>query len=298
MPGVKIPADVELEDRLAFGLTGKQLLILAGSALAAYGVELALSPLLPTPLALAAAVVAAAGGIMLALARHDGMAGDELAISVARFLLAPRRRLLAPEGLPAPLPGSPPGGRVAPLDLPLRRILRSGLVELADGSHCRLLTAQGTSFELRAPNEQAAFVAAFARFLNGLQEPVQIVVRSELVSLEKQACALERQARRLGGGLEAAASDHARYLRSLAERGEPLRRRQIVLVLRSREQAELAELALTRSAGQAAELLAGAEIELERLDGEQTAALLARCLDPPGPPAGSHLEGEIHAQPA
>ena len=298
MPAVKVPADVELEDRLAFGLTGKQLLILAGSALAAYGVDLALSPLLPTPLALAATILAAAGGIMLALARHDGMAGDELALSIARFLIAPRRRLLAPEGLPAPLPGSPPGGRLAPLELPLRRILRSGLVELADGSHCRLLTAQGTSFELRAPDEQAAFVAAFARFLNGLQQPIQILVRSELVTLEKQAAALERRARSLAGGLEAAASDHASYLRGLGAGGQPLRRRQIVLVLRSREQAELAELALARSANQASELLSGAEIELTLLDGEQTAALLARCLDPPGPPAGSHLEGAIHAAPA
>ncbi len=71
-----------------------------------------------------------------------------------------------------------------------------------------------------------------------------------------------------------------------------------MLVLRSGEQAALAEVALARSAGQAAELLAGAEIELRPLDGEQTAAHLARCLDPPGPPAGSHLEGVIHAHTA
>jgi hypothetical protein len=298
MPGVKVPADVELEDRLAFGLTGKQLLILAGSAVCAYGVDLLLSPLLPKPIALAATILAAAGGILLALARHDGMAGDQLALAVVRFLLAPRKRVLAPEGLPAPLPDAPPGARLAPLELPLRRILRSGLVELADGSHCRLLTAQGTSFELRASDEQAAFVAAFARFLNGLQQPVQILVRSELVTLEAQAEALERQASRLGGGLQAAASDHARYLRSLGAGPAPLRRRQIVLVLRSHERAELAEVALARNASQAVELLAGAEIELSLLDGEQTAALLARSLDPPGPPAGSRLEGVIHARTA
>ena len=40
----------------------------------------------------------------------------------------------------------------------VRRVLASGLVELADGSHCRLLAAHGTSFELRSPDEQHAFV--------------------------------------------------------------------------------------------------------------------------------------------
>ncbi len=297
MAAVKVPADVELEDRLAFGLTGKQLLILTGAAVCAYGVDLLLAPLLPTPFALAASVLAAAGGIVLALARRDGMAGDQLAVAVARFLFAPRLRLLAPEGLPAPLPGGPPGARFAPLELPLVRILRSGLVELADGSHCRLLRAEGTSFELRAPGEQAAFVAAFARFLNGLQQPVQIVVRGEQVTLEPQAAELDRHARSLEGGLRAAASDHARFLRSLGGGAEPLRRRQLVLVLASREPRELVELALARSASQAAELLAGAGIELAPLDGEQTAALLACCLDPPGPPAGSQLEGAISAAP-
>ena len=73
---------------------------------------------------------------------------------------------------------------------------------------------------------------------------------------------------------------------------------QIVLVLRSRErQAELAEIALARLTTEAIELLRGADVALQPLDGEQAAALLARSLDPPGPLDGSHLTGEIHAHP-
>ncbi len=72
-----------------------------------------------------------------------------------------------------------------------------------------------------------------------------------------------------------------------------------MLVLASRErEPELAQAALSRQAAEATQLLAGAHVQLRVLDGEQAAALLAVALDPPGPPAGSHLEGVIHANPA
>ena len=87
---------------------------------------------------------------------------------------------------------------------------------MADGTHCLLLTAQGASFALRPPAEQAAFVAAFARFLNGLHEPVQILIRSDQISLETHAQHLDGAANTLAGGLRSAAADHAHYLRNLA----------------------------------------------------------------------------------
>ena len=301
---VKVPADVDLEDRLAFGLTGKQLLILAAAAIVGYGVYQLLNLLLPIPVALAATGIVAAVGLTLALARRDGLNGDQLALAAARHLLAPKHRLLAlaPDGLPQPLPGDARrGARVCTLgSLPVTRILRTGLVELTDGTHCRLLTAHGASFQLRPTAEQAAFVAAFARFLNGLHEPVQILIPQRTdTSLGPHADRLDDTSRLLGGGLRTAAADHARYLRGLAAPdGQPLRRRQIVLVLRTRNtQPELAEVALARVADQATEILTGAEVALRTLDGEQAAALLARALDPPGPVSGSHLEGAIHATP-
>src|SRR5436305_1474451 len=146
MQGVKVPANVELRDRLAFGLTAKQLAILASTAVSAYGSFLVLAPLLPAPAAIAAMGLVATGGVLLAL---------------ARYLRSPKRQLLAPEGLPPRLPGAPRRPKTAPLDIPVRRVLANGLIELADGSHCRLLSARGASFELRSGEEQTAFVAAF-----------------------------------------------------------------------------------------------------------------------------------------
>jgi hypothetical protein len=294
---VKVPADVELEDRLAFGFTGKQLALLAATAVSAYGSFLLLAPLVPTPLAAAAPLLVAVGGIFLALIRHDGLSGDQLAIALARFTLTPKRQVLAPEQLPRPLPGSPRQPRLAALDIPIRRVLASGLIELADGCYCRLLSARGASFELRSADEQAAFVSAFERFLNALANSVQITVRSERTSLRPQADQITGTAEDHTPGLREAALDHARYLRSLGET-QPLQRRRIALVLRSRErQADVAEIALARLAAEAIELLRGAEVALQPLDGEQAAALLAHSLDPPGPLDGSQLTGEIHAHP-
>ena len=294
---VRVPADVDLEDRLAFGLTGKQLMILAASAVSGYGGYMLLHLALTAQIALAAPALIAAGGLTVALVRRDGLSGDQLALAAARYLLAPKQRLLAPDGLPTPLYGSPPGARVAPLDLPITRILRSGLVELSDGSYRRLLNAQGASFQLRPAGEQAAFVTAFARLLNGLQQPIQILIRSDPASLEPYGQQLDNASSTLTGGLRAAALDHADYLRSLSGgTAGPLRRRQIVLVLRSpRGDPELAQAELSQAADHAIETLAGAQVLLHPLDGEQAAALLARALNPPGPPPGSHLEGVIHA---
>ena len=292
-----MPADVELEDRLAFGFTGKQLALLAATAVSAYGSFLLVARLVPTPLAAAAPLLVAVGGIFLALVRHDGLSGDQLALALARFTLTPKRQVLAPEQLPRPLPGSPRQARVAALDIPIRRVLASGLVELADGCYCRLLSARGASFELRSADEQAAFVSAFERFLNALANSIQISVLSEQTSLRPQAAQIEHATADHTHGLREAGLDHARFLRSLGET-QPLQRRQIVLVLRSRErQAELAQIALARLTTEAIELLRGADVALQPLDGEQAAALLARSLDPPGPLDGSHLTGEIHAHP-
>jgi hypothetical protein len=294
---VKLPADVELEDRLAFGFTGKQLALLAATAVSAYGSFLLLARLVPTPLAAAAPLLVAVGGILLALVRHDGLSGDQLALALARFTVAPKRQVLAPERLPRALPGSPRQPRLAALDIPIRRVLASGLVELADGCYCRLLSAQGASFELRSADEQAAFVSAFERFLNALANGVQVSIRSEQASLRPQADQITDATADHSSGLRAAALDHAHFLRSLGET-QPLQRRRIVLVLRSRErQAELAEIALARLTAEAIELLRGAEVALQPLDGEQAAALLARSLYPPGPLDGCHLTGEIHAHP-
>jgi hypothetical protein len=291
---VRLPADVELEDKLAFGLTARQLFLLGATAILAYGLYITASSALPLPIAVAVCAPLAIVGTVLALGRRDGLPADRLARLAIRYLIAPRRRLLAPEGIPAPLPGTAKRAPAGAFDLPIRAVLRSGLIELVDGSFCVLLRAAAGSFGLKSEEEQAALVEGFGRFLNSVTDPAAIYVRSEPVELEERASALERRAAEFSSAaLADAAVAHARFLRDLPS-GDDLRRREILVLLCTRaREAATARTTLERRAGEAAELLRAAAVELYPLDGEQTAALLARAFDPPGPPAGCALEGVI-----
>jgi hypothetical protein len=292
---IRLPADVEMEDRLAFGLTARQLLILTTIAVACYVMFSALSSVLPLPVAVALVVPLALLGIALALGRRDGLSGDRLALAAARHLSQPRRRVGAPEGLPPRLPGPVAQPAASLLSLPVRGILRSGVIELVDGSSCLLMSAAGTSWALRSEEEQAALVEAFGKWLNSVVEPAAITVRSETVDLDSHQAKIRRAAGSLPNeALRDCAATYAGFLGELAAEGEGLRRRQILLALTTNNSdRESAAATLKRRASEANTLLHTAGVELSQLSGEQAAALLPSVLGSPGPPPGSQLDGVI-----
>ena len=182
----------------------------------------------------------------------------------------------------------------APLDLPVRAVYRSGLVERTDGSCCVVLRAASGSFALKSEEEQAALVEAFGRFLNSVSEPVAIYVRSESIDLGERADRVDAEAAAISErALADAARAHARFLRELPAGSELRRRELLLLICTHARDTSSARTTLERRASEATELLRAAGIELTPLDGEQTAALLARTFDPPGPPAGSSLDGVV-----
>lgn len=293
---IRLPADVELEDRLAFGLTARQLAILAIAAVAAYVVYRIASSLLPVAAAVALSASVAILGAGAALARYVGLSGDQLARAAVRQLLAPSRRVLAPNGRPAPLRGAPAQPRTSALDVPVRAVLKSGVIELADGRFCLLLSASGPAFELRSQEEQAALVESFGRYLNGLVEPIAIYVHGQPANLDRHAARITTNAEELPHpALGRAALAHARFLRELGS-GERVRRREILLALstHARDRAT-AEATLEGRAREARELLRSCAIELDELDGPRAAAVLARALTSNAAPAGSELSGVVRA---
>ena len=293
---IRLPADVEMEDRLAWGLTARQLVILAVTALVCYGVFAAAGSALPIPVAAALAAPLALVGVALALGRLDGLSGDRLALAAARHLTQSPRRVAAPDGLPPTLANAPAQPGVSLLRVPVNAILSSGVIELADGTSALLLTASSTSWALRSEEEQAALAEAYGKWLNSLVEPTAITVRSEPVDLTERADAIEHAAPGLPHpALRRCAHTYAKFLSELASTGEGLRRRQILLVLSSRSgERDTAKADLERRASETAGLLHAAGVELRPLDGHQATALLLSALEPPGPPAGSQLDGVIH----
>ncbi|PWW53138.1 PrgI family protein [Actinokineospora spheciospongiae] len=249
---VRIPADVDMADRVLGPLTARQLGILATAGAVLYLTWLATRAFLPLPVFLAFAAPIGAGAAILALGRRDGVPMDLLLVAAIRQHLAPRHRVAAPEGVrPAPVwltPGGEQtagvgaGGRgragqpeqVSPsaLRLPAEAVTETGVIDLGADGLAVVAVASTVNFALRTPNEQEGLVASFGRYLHSLTAPVQVLVRTERLDLSGQITELRERA---GGlphpALEAAAVEHADYLAHLGAQSDLLRR-QVLLVLR------------------------------------------------------------------
>ena len=235
---VRIPADVERPDKLLAGLTARQLAILAVTAVALWAGYAATRHLVPPVVFGVVAVPVGAVAAMLALGRFEGIAADRWVVSAWRHHRSPRRLVPAPDGItptPAFLNQAAPGGVApvpAPLRLPVTDVRADGIVDLGVDGLAVICRASAVTFSLRTPAEQEALVAGFARFLNSLGEPVEIVVRAEPVDLTAAIDALLDAAPGLPHpALEAAARRHARFLADLADRRDLLRR-EVLVVLR------------------------------------------------------------------
>ncbi|EWC64493.1 hypothetical protein UO65_0100 [Actinokineospora spheciospongiae] len=247
---VRIPADVDMADRVLGPLTARQLGILTAAGAMLYLAWLATRAFLPLPVFLAFAAPVGAGAAMLALGRRDGVPMDALLVAAIRQRLAPRHRVAAPEGVrPAPVWLTPGGeqtagaggrGRVgqpeqvspSALRLPAEAVTETGVIDLGGDGLAVVAVASTVNFALRTANEQEALVASFGRYLHSLTAPVQVLVRTERLDLSGQIAELRERA---GGlphpALEAAAVEHADYLAHLGAQSDLLRR-QVLLVLR------------------------------------------------------------------
>ncbi len=171
---------------------------------------------------------------MLALGRFEGVAADRWVSVAWRHHRSPRRLVPAPDGVPAApaFLGADPGPSPAALRLPVAGVSADGIVDLGADGLAVICRASAVTFSLRTPVEQEALVAGFARWLNSLAQPAQILVRAEPVDLAPSIDALLEAAPGLPHpALEAAARDHAAFLADLA-RARDLLRREVLVVLR------------------------------------------------------------------
>ncbi|MBB5808885.1 hypothetical protein F4560_008653 [Saccharothrix ecbatanensis] len=253
---VRIPADVDMHDRVLGPLTARQLAILAAAGAVLYLIWAATRAVVPIPVFLAFAVPVGAASAMLALGKRDGVPMDKLLVAAIRQRVAPRHRVAAPEGVrPAPAwltpdtdlstgqtAGRRKGGKgrtgrpeqVSPsaLRLPAEAVTETGVVDLGGDGLAVVAVALTVNFALRTPHEQEALVTSFGRYLHSLTAPVQVLVRTERLDLSAQIAELcERSGGLPHPALEAAAVEHADYLVQLGRQSDLLRR-QVLLVLR------------------------------------------------------------------
>ncbi|MFG2744085.1 PrgI family protein [Streptomyces chartreusis] len=296
----RIPADISRPDRLLGPFTARQTAILTVAGLVLYGGWWATRSFM-TPLAYTAMVIPIAGAVAaLALGQREGIGLDRFLAAALLHSRAPKRRVHAPEGIP-PLPSIVPdrwaraaGPPPTAMNMPYDGITADGVLDLGSEGKAALATCSTVNFELRSAAEQHSLAAAFARWLNSLTGPTQLLVRCHRIDLAPLADTLQQDAAALPHPeLERAARAHADFLADLAT-GDNLLGRQIVLVARE----ENAPHGLRRNTGEgralqrldeAARALAAAEITVTPLHAEASATLVGAACNPdtPIPPAAA-----------
>jgi hypothetical protein len=289
-PGlVPIPADVERPDKILAGLTARQVAIAAVAAVIIWAGLLATRHVLPLPAFAALASPAGLAAVALVIGERHGLPLDRLLAAAWRQSRAPRRLVTAPEGIPAPpdwaappRPQPPPPAVLAPL---WRHIAPDGVIGLGSAGAATVAVVSTVNFALRSPDEQDALAAAYGRWLNSLTGPVQILVRAGRADLSAAVAALREAAPALPHpALEQAALEHARFLEHLAAERDVLTRQALLIVREPGQAGGTAAGRALQRAGEAARLLAGADLQVSVLDGGQVTALLAACADPAAPP--------------
>ena len=250
-PVIRIPADVDREDRVFGPLTARQLLVLAVTGIVLYGAYTITREFVPLVVFLIVAIPIGVTAAFLALGQRDGISLDRLVLAALRQRMSPRHRVAAPEGIrPAPewlsnhvtsdANGAKKGrtaaaaSTVSPaaLRLPAEGITDTGVIDLGKDGVAAVAVCSTINFGLRTSAEQESLVASFGRYLHSLTAPVQVLIRAERLDLSGQIAELREQA---GGlphpALEQAAREHADYLDQL-RRATDLLRRQVLLILR------------------------------------------------------------------
>ncbi|WP_395111298.1 PrgI family protein [Actinomadura sp. SCN-SB] len=298
----KIPADVDRPDKIVYGLTARQLAILAGTGVAVIGLFMAVGGRLPLPVVVAFVLPVVAAGVVLAVARRDGMSLDRLALAALAHIRLPKARVNVQEPITAPPAWCRARGRLpAPLQLPVRAVREDGVMELAEGATAVIVRAGTLPFGLRTAGEQAALVAVFGRWLNSLDAPAQILIQARPVDLSGLAASITETAADLPvPPLEQAAREHAAFLDQLGAAHDLLVRQVLIVISdstgqhsnprpwgqgRKRHAARDAGAAVVlRRAEETVRSLQALGVAAEVLDAATCTAVLADSLSPTEPP--------------
>ncbi|MBL1102040.1 PrgI family protein [Streptomyces coffeae] len=300
----RIPADIARPDRILGPLTARQAATLAACALVLYGGYWILRPVM-APLAYVVMAVPVAGVVTaIALGSREGVGLDRFLFAACAHARAPKRRVHAPEGVPAlpdivnPRLTQAAGPMPAAMRMPYQGVSPEGVLGLRGWGQAALATCSTVNFDLRSGAEQQSLVAAFARWLNSLTGPTQVLVRCHRTDLAPLADRLHHHAPALPHpALERAARAHADYLAQLAA-GADLLTRQMILV--AREEALRHQSRRTARGGraiqrvqEAARALAPADIHVTPLDADDTAALITAACNPESSSTpGAEAEGD------
>ncbi|PIT90030.1 hypothetical protein COU23_00730 [Candidatus Kuenenbacteria bacterium CG10_big_fil_rev_8_21_14_0_10_36_11] len=109
--------------------------------------------------------------------------------------------------------------------------IRDGVVVMRDGSMRAVLLVSSINFALKSEEEQEATIQSYVNFLNYLDHPLQIVVQSRQLNIEKYLNDLsEREKKQTNELLRMQTADYQQFVKELVELGEIMSKRFYVIV--------------------------------------------------------------------
>jgi hypothetical protein len=250
---------------------------------------------LPLPVLGIVAVPVGLVGLLWATTSPEGTTWERMALGALRHVTKPRRRVLALEAIPEPPAWIRERQALAPLEFPVSAA-PDGHVDLGAEGAVAISRASSLNFALRSETEQEALIDGFGRLLNALDAPVSFLVRSNRADLRGLIEGIEERSVGLPHPhLEAAAREHAAFLRSLAARRDVLTRQVLVSFREPRQEDDESGSRLAHRVEEAAALLRGLGVRLVRLEADEAARLLMVASDPEAvpPPANVELSTDV-----
>lgn len=275
---VPVPADIDRSDRVLWGLTGRQVVILAPVVLATVMVWQRL--LGQVPMSILVGVTAPVLGIAaaLALGRVDGLDGDRLAVAA---LSTPRRPLAAGRGDSAMLAvtGAKRRRQAGVLRGPVRDLAEDGTLDLGRTGVAVGIGVSCVNFDLRSTGEQADLIAALARLLHSLEAHCQLLMSTRPVDLAAYLSGSEDATGDAASPyLAEAAAAHRIWLASLV-RTQRLLAREVTVIVRAGDGASA-----ERAADQVDAFAEAIGTKAWRLDAFELAERIRAAVDPYGTP--------------
>jgi len=104
--------------------------------------------------------------------------------------------------------------------------IRDNVVVLKDGTLRAVILVSSINFALKSPEEQQATVQSYMQFLNGLEYPLQIVIQSRQMNIDKYIEALNEQEKKIDNELlKTNIRDYRSFIEDLVELGEIMQKR-------------------------------------------------------------------------
>jgi len=109
--------------------------------------------------------------------------------------------------------------------------IRDDSVVLKDGTMRAIILVSSINFALKSVDEQQAIISAYMQFLNSLEYPIQIVIQSRRMDIDRYMQSLIAQEKKIENDLlKAQIKDYRQFVNELVELGEIMSKRFYVVV--------------------------------------------------------------------